>query len=93
MAGRGADDADPLDDATALGYLERIEAGIHKAENWTRRTMMYALIGIGGRNAKLRKAAEAAARRIGPVPFDPGNTACEFPDPLPYIAKVWARKK
>jgi 3-methyladenine DNA glycosylase AlkD len=93
MAGRGADDADTLDDATAMGYLESIEAGIHKAENWTRRTMMYALIGIGGRNAKLRKAAEATARRIGPVPFDPGNTACEFPDPLPYIAKVWARKK
>jgi len=54
---------------------------------------MYVLIGIGGRNATLRKAAEEAIRRIGPVAFDPGKTACGFPDPLPYIAKIWARKK
>jgi 3-methyladenine DNA glycosylase AlkD len=92
FAGRGAEDAG-LDAAAALGYLKRVESDIHKAENWTRRTMMYVLIGIGGRNAALRKSAEAAARRIGPVAFDPGDTACEFPDALPYIAKVWARKK
>ena len=54
---------------------------------------MYVLIGIGGRSASLRKAAEAAIRRIGTVAFDPGNTACEFPDAIPYIAKIWARKK
>ena len=55
--------------------------------------MMYVLIGFGGVSAKTRKAAEEAIRRIGPVAFDPGNTACEFPDALPYIAKIWARKK
>ena len=92
LASRGTDDTG-LDADAALDYLKRIEAGIHEAENWTRRTMMYVLIGIGGRSAALRKAAEGAARRIGPVAFDPGSTACEFPDPLPYIAKMWARKK
>jgi 3-methyladenine DNA glycosylase AlkD len=93
MVGHCAKDADSLDEATSLGYIKRIEADIHKAENWTRRTMMYAMIGIGGRSATLRKAAEAAIKRIGPVAFDPGNTACEFPDAIPYIAKMWARKK
>ena len=82
-----------LDEATALAYLQRIEAEIHQAENWTRRTMMYALIGIGGQSVTLRKAAEAVARRVGSVSFDPGETACEFPSPLPYLEKVWARKK
>ena len=93
MVAHGARDGTSLDEAASLDYLKRVEAGIHRAENWTRRTMMYAVISIGGRNAKLRKAAEDVIRRIGPVAFDPGNTACEFPDPLPYIAKIWARKK
>jgi len=93
MVGHGARTAVSRDEATSLAYIKRIEAEIHQAENWTRRTMMYALIGLGGCSAVVRKAAEDAVRRIGPVAFDPGNTACEFPDALPYIAKVWARKK
>ena len=93
MVGHCAKEGIALDEATSLDYIQRIEADIHQAENWTRRTMMVVLIGIGGRSATSRKAAEAAIKRIGPVAFDPGNTACEFPDPLPYIAKIWARKK
>lgn len=93
LVGHCAKDGAALDEASALEYLRRIEAGIHRAENWTRRTMMYVAIGIGGRSPTLRKAAEAAIRRIGPVAFDPGDTACEFPDALPYIAKIWKRKK
>jgi hypothetical protein len=54
---------------------------------------MYALIGLGARSAATRKAAEEAVRRIGAVAFDPGNTACEFPDAVAYIAKVWERKR
>ena len=93
MVGHCAKDGASLDAVISLNYLKRIEADIHRAENWTRRTMMYVVIGIGGRNATMRKAAEETIRRIGPVAFDPGNTACEFPDPLPYIAKIWDRKK
>ncbi|MEN9867731.1 MAG: hypothetical protein RL748_3321 [Pseudomonadota bacterium] len=81
------------DDAVVLDYIAQIEATIHQSENWARRGMMYTLIAIGGYNASLRHATEAAVARIGPVAFDPGPTACEFPDPLPYIAKIWARKK
>ncbi len=93
LVGHCARNGAPLDERTALAYVKRLEAEIHEAENWTRRTMMYTLIGLGGQSATLRKAAEAAARAIGPVAFDAGNTACEFPQPLPYIAKIWARKK
>ncbi|MEO8384760.1 MAG: DNA alkylation repair protein [Betaproteobacteria bacterium] len=93
LVGHCAKVGNSLDEAAALGFVKRIEGDIHGAENWTRRTMMYVLIGIGGRNVNTRKAAEEAIRRIGPVAFDSGNTACEFPDALPYIAKIWARKK
>ncbi len=93
MVGHCAKDGVSLDEATSLGYIKRIEAEIHKAENWTRRTMMYALIGLGGGSFTTRKAAEEAARRIGPVAFDSGDTACEFPDALAYIAKDWEKKK
>jgi 3-methyladenine DNA glycosylase AlkD len=93
MVGHCAKDAVSLDEAISLSYIKRIEAEIQRAENWTRRTMMYALIGLGGCTATTRKAAEDAVRRIGSVAFDPGNTACEFPDAVAYIAKVWERKK
>lgn len=79
--------------AEAPAWLQRIEGEIHGAENWTRRTMMGALLAIGGATPELRGAAEAAIGRIGKVAFDPGNTACAFPDPLPYLARMWARKK
>jgi 3-methyladenine DNA glycosylase AlkD len=93
MVGHCAKDGVSLDEATSLGYIKRIEAEIHKSENWTRRTMMYALMGLGEGSITLRKAAEEAVRHIGAVAFDPGNTACEFPDALPYLAKVWERRK
>ena len=60
IVGRCAKDGTSLDEVTSLDYIKRIEADIHKAENWTRRTMMYVLIGLGGRSASLRKAAEAS---------------------------------
>jgi 3-methyladenine DNA glycosylase AlkD len=93
MVAHGAKDASHLTEASALNYLKRIEAEIHTAENWTRRTMMYALLGIGSLTVSLRTAAESAIKRIGKVSFDPGKTACEFPDAAPYLAKIWARKK
>jgi 3-methyladenine DNA glycosylase AlkD len=73
--------------------LEAIESGIESAENFTRYGMNGALIAIGGRNAKLRKLATDAAKRIGKVEVDHGDTSCKTPDAVPYIAKIWARKK
>lgn len=73
--------------------LQEIERDIHTAENWTRYGMMYALIGIGGYCPELSKESIAAAKRIGKVDFDPGETSCKIPDPVPYIQKMVARRK
>jgi len=88
LAMEPTDDPDEVFEAS----LEAIEAGIETAENFTRYGMNGALIAIGGRNAKLRKLATEAARRIGKVEVDHGDTSCKTPEAIPYIAKIWARK-
>ena len=70
--------------------LARIERTIHSAPNDERYAMNTALITIGGRSAALRKAATAAAKRIGKVEVDHGDTSCKTPDAVPYIEKMWA---
>ena len=69
--------------------LAQIEKSIHSAPNGEREAMNMAVITIGGRNAALRKAATAAAKRIGKVEVDHGDTACETPDAVAYIEKMW----
>ena len=69
--------------------IEAVEAGIHQAPNRKRETMNTALIAIGCRNKRLRKAAEAAAKRIGPVEVDHGATSCKTADAVEYIARTW----
>ena len=70
--------------------VERIESSIHSATNSERQTMNSALISIGGRSPALRKAATAAAKRIGKVEIDYGDTECKTRDAGPYIEKLWA---
>jgi 3-methyladenine DNA glycosylase AlkD len=83
-----------LDLATADDWfaerLAQIESSIHSAPNDERGAMNLALIAIGGRNAALRKAALASAKRIGKVEVDHGDTACKTPDAASYIQKTWA---
>lgn len=82
------DEAAP--DAWFAARLREIETAIHAADNAVRKAMNGALIAIGCRSAALRKAALAAARRIGKVEVDHGDTACKTPDAAAYIAKTWA---
>ena len=70
--------------------LAHIEKSIHSAANAEREAMNMAVITIGGRNAALRKAATAAAKRIGKVEVDHGDTSCKTPDAADYIARSWA---
>jgi 3-methyladenine DNA glycosylase AlkD len=77
-------------DAFFLERLAQIEKQIHAAPNAEREAMNMAVIAIGCRNAALRKAAIAAARRIGKVEVDHGDTACKTPDAAQYIEKTWA---
>ena len=78
----------------ATGNLDAqtFEAEIHGAKNYTRYGMNNALISIGIRNPKLQKKAVAAAKRIGKVEVDHGQTSCKTPDAVPYIAKAVAHK-
>ena len=74
-------------------WLERIEDGLHEAPNRVRYSRNNALIAIGIRGGALQKKAIAAARRIGKVEVDHGQTGCKTPDAEPYILKAIARQK
>jgi hypothetical protein len=55
--------------------------------------MNQAVIGIGVRNDALRRLAVAAAKRIGKVEVDHGETGCKTPDAAAYIEKTVAYRK
>jgi len=78
-------------DALFVDALARIERTLHAAPNGERQTMWNALIQIGCRSAALRKAATAAAKRIGDPKIDHGDTECKTPDAAELLAKSWAR--
>lgn len=80
-------------DAVFEKRLAEIERTIHAAPNVEREVMNRTVIAIGCRNAALRKAALAAAKRIGKVEVDHGDTACKTPDATEYIEKAWAHAK
>ena len=46
------------------------------------------VISVGTYIAPLLKAAKQAAKKIGPVTVDMGDTACKVPLAVDYIAKV-----
>ena len=93
LVGQLANHDESTSDAWFAERIEEIEKTIHAAPSEQRYVMNSALIGIGGRNAALRKAALAAAKRIGPVEVDHGDTACTTPDAPAYIEKTWAHAK
>jgi hypothetical protein len=76
-------------DAFFLDRLAAIERTIHSAPDTEREGMNMAVIVIGTRNAALRKAALAVAKRIGKVEVDHGDTDCKTPDAASYIEKAW----
>jgi len=75
-------------DAYLEDHVDRIEAEIHRSQNRVRHAMNQALIAIGVRNARLERKALAAAKRIGKVDVDHGETGCRTPDASAYIAKT-----
>ena len=85
------------DDKSNNGFLEElvpmIEAKIHQSKNRVRYAMNNALIAIGMRSAKLEKLAIAAAKRIGTVEVDHGETNCKTPEAVAYIKRARARQK
>src|SRR5437016_2710189 len=76
-----------------FGTLAVLVKKIGAAPNAIKDPMNMALVAIGGRSEALKKAALAAAKRIGPVDVDHGDTACETPAAAPYLEKTWERAK
>ena len=81
-----------LSDEELKKKLGTIEREIHTRKNRTRDAMNSALIAIGLRNATLKTAALATAKRIGKVEVDHGQTSCRTPDAAAYITRALARK-
>ncbi len=82
-----------LPDAYFEERLATIESTVHAGKNWVKYAMNNALINIGVRNPKLEKKSIAAARRIGKIDVDHGETACKTPDAAAYIKKTVAYNK
>ncbi len=79
-----------MPDAWFTQRLAEIEQSIQASSNAQRDAMLHALIAIGCRSAAFRKAVTAAAKRIGKVEIDQGDTACKTPEAAPTLEKTWA---
>lgn len=71
--------------------LQRVAKTIHQAPDRVRYQMNSFVIAVGCYVAPLTEAAREAAKKMGTVTVDMGETACEVPEALPYIAKVEER--
>lgn len=87
------DDPGSVGDADAEKVLATIEKEIHLSANWARYAMNGALISIGIFKPALREKAIEAAKRIGKVEVDHGETNCKTPDAVPYIEKAAMRTR
>ena len=83
-------DGAEITDSECSKILGRIEKEIHGSPNRARHAMNMALIGIGIYRPALEARAIAAARRIGKVEVDHGETGCKTPDAASYIPKARA---
>jgi hypothetical protein len=70
------------------GLLNRVVKQIAAAPNKVRYTMNGFVIAVGAYVRPLLKAAKAAAKKIGTVSVDMGDTACKVPLATEYIEKV-----
>ena len=76
-----------------LNYIERIEAEIQSSPNRSKEGMNNCIIAIVGVNETLKTRAILAAKNIGPVEINHGETSCQTFIIEDYIEKIWARKK
>lgn len=79
---------DELDLDEIKGLLQQIVDGIDNAPNRVRYTMNGFVIAVGSYVQPLLKQAKAAAKKIGIVEVNMGDTACKVPPALPYIEKI-----
>ena len=88
-----ANQSDSLPEKDFASYIDHIEENIHSSPNRVRHSMNQAVISIGVRNTALQEKALAAARTIGKVKVDHGDTSCKTPDAAAYIKKTLEHRK
>ena len=79
-------------EAESEARLAEIERRIRSAPNRAREAMNSALVVIGMRSPALREKALAAAKRIGPVEIDHGDTDCKTLDAVAALSGSYADK-
>jgi 3-methyladenine DNA glycosylase AlkD len=72
------------------GLLNTVVRGISRAQNRVRYTMNVFVIAVGSYVKPLLNQAKAAARQIGTVSVDVGDTVCKVPLATTYIEKIEA---
>lgn len=77
-----------LDLNEITGLLDRVVKEIHTAQNEVRANMNGFVIAVGTYVKPLLKQAKAAAKAIGVVTVDMGDTACKVPLATEYIQKA-----
>lgn len=82
---------DELELQEIQGLLERVESTIHDERNQVRYVMNAFVIAVGAYVKALNPAAKKAAKKIGAVSVDMGDTSCKVPSALQYIAKIEQR--
>ena len=82
---------EPTPDTWFLARLADLEKTLQASPNAQRQAMLSALIAIGCRSTALRKAATTAAKRIGKVEIDHGDTSCKTPEFMATLEKTWDR--
>src|SRR3569833_1137505 len=80
--------ASDLDINAIKALLDRVEKTIHTSPNQVRSTMNGFMMSVGIYVLPLTADAIAAAKRIGDVMVDKGDTACKVPDAITYIQKA-----
>ena len=88
IVARTCEDEDLWSIAELRALLRQIEEEIHDRPNRVRHEMNMAMISIALRNAALQRLAMSAAKRVGPVDVDHGDTSCTTPDAGDYIEKT-----
>jgi len=79
---------DALDFAEIEKLLGTVVKDIKTAANRVRYTMNGFVIAVGSYVKPLSKQAKAAAKQIGAVTVDVGDTDCKIPVATPYIEKI-----
>jgi len=81
-------DNEELDIPFFKKLLDRAVKDIAKSPNRVKYTMNGYVIAVGSYIPALNEAAKQAAKKMGKVEVDMGDTACKIPDAITYIKKV-----